>query len=126
MDDVGYLMTAPFTLGADAPPAPYRTVVTTEGGVAVATVVDADGSAAASGRLTAAGECGVVDHVETAPAHRRRGLGRIVMRALGDHAARAGLRSGILIANDDGRRRYHALGRTVRSEIAAAYVREAG
>jgi GNAT superfamily N-acetyltransferase len=124
MDAAAYLMSAPFTAGPDDPPASYQTLFTTEGEVVVATVVDTTGATAASGRLAPAGDCAVIDQVETAPAHRRRGLGTTVMRALSNHAARAGLHTGILVATADGRRLYHALGWTVQSEIAAAYIRE--
>ncbi|TDB82053.1 GNAT family N-acetyltransferase [Micromonospora sp. KC721] len=124
MESSGYLMTAQFTVGAVEPPSPYETRVATDGEVVVATVVDATGTAAASGRLAPAGKCGVIDQVETSPAHRRRGLGTTVMRALSDHAARNELATGILVATEDGRRLYRALGWTVQSEIAVAYVRE--
>ncbi len=124
MDSAGYLMTTRLTVGTKNPPAPYETRVATDGEVVVATVVDATGAAAASGRLAPAGEYGVIDQVETVPAHRRRGLGTTVMWALSDHAVRNGLGTGILVATEDGRRMYRALGWTVRSEIAAAYVRE--
>ncbi|MEU8422115.1 GNAT family N-acetyltransferase [Micromonospora sp. NPDC048835] len=125
MDSSGYLMSAQFSAGTDDPPPPYETRITTDGAVVVAAVVDASGTVAASGRLAPAGTCGVIDQVETAPAHRRRGLGTTVMRMLSDHATRNGLGSGILVATDDGRSLYRALGWTVRSEIAVAYVREA-
>jgi ribosomal protein S18 acetylase RimI-like enzyme len=125
MDSSGYLMGARFTAGADDPPPPYETRVTTDGDVVVATVVDASGAVAASGRLAPAGGCGVIDQVETAPAHQRRGLGTTVMRMLSDHAVRNGLGTGILVATEDGRRLYRRLGWTVRGEIAGAYVREA-
>jgi ribosomal protein S18 acetylase RimI-like enzyme len=124
MDSAGYLMSAPLTVCADARPTPYEIQITTKGEVVVATVVDMAGATAASGRLAPAGNCAVIDQVETAPAHRRRGLGTTIMRALSNHAARAGLDTGILVATADGRGLYHALGWTVRSEIAAAYVRE--
>jgi GNAT superfamily N-acetyltransferase len=124
VDSAGYLMSAPLTACADVPPTPYEIQITTKGEVVVATVVDMAGATAASGRLAPAGNCAVIDQVETAPAHRRRGLGTTIMRALSNHAARAGLDTGILVATADGRGLYHALGWTVRSEIAAAYVRE--
>jgi ribosomal protein S18 acetylase RimI-like enzyme len=120
----GYLMSAPLTGSADKPPAPYALQVGRDRDVLVATVVDPAGGTAASGRLAPAGEFGVVDQVETAAAHRRRGLGTVVMRALGDHAARNGMDTGLLVATDDGRRLYQALGWSVRSEIAAAFVPE--
>jgi len=124
MDDAAYLMRTRFTLGTDDPPSPYQTRVSMDGDVVVATVVDATGVVAASGRLAPASECGVIDQVETAPAHRRRGLGTIVMRTLSDHAARNGLGTGILVATEDGHHLYRTLGWKVQSEIAAAYVRE--
>ncbi|RLK25113.1 FR47-like protein [Micromonospora sp. M71_S20] len=124
LDDVGHLMSAPLTPGAVEPPAPYATRVVVEGGGVVATVLDAAGHRAASGRLAGAGEFGIVDQVETEPAHRRRGLGSAVVRALCDHAARLGMRTGILVATDDGRALYRALGWTVRSDVSGAYLRE--
>jgi ribosomal protein S18 acetylase RimI-like enzyme len=124
MDRIGYLMSMPFTVGVDDPPTPYRISVQPDGAVTVATVVDAAGAIAAAGRLAPAGEFGVIDQVETAPAHRRRGLGSAVMHALSDHAARNGVRTGVLVATEDGRHLYQRLGWRVRSEIAAAFVPE--
>ncbi|WP_191842424.1 GNAT family N-acetyltransferase [Catellatospora chokoriensis] len=123
MADTGYLMTTTFTGEADQPPTPY-TIRTTTDDVVVATVLDATGTPVASGRLGPAGEVGVIDQVETDPAHRRRGLGRVVMRLLGHHAVRLGMRTGALVATDDGRQLYSTLGWTVRTPIAAAYVPE--
>jgi GNAT superfamily N-acetyltransferase len=117
-------MSAPLTPGTVEPPAPYATRVVAEGGVVVATVLDAYGRRAASGRLAGAGEFAIVDQVETVPGHRRRGLGSVVMRALCDHAAGLGMRTGILVATDGGRALYRALGWTVRSEVSGAYLRE--
>ncbi|MFG2011394.1 GNAT family N-acetyltransferase [Micromonospora sp. NPDC048868] len=124
LDIAGHLMSAPLTPGAAEPPAPYATRVVAEGGVVVATVLDAYGHRAAIGRLAAAGEFGIVDQVETEPAHRRRGLGSVVMRALCDHAARLGMRTGILVATDEGRALYRALGWTARSDLSGAYLSE--
>ncbi|MEH0973128.1 GNAT family N-acetyltransferase [Micromonospora sp. CPCC 205546] len=124
LDSAGYLMSAPLTPGAVEPPAPYATRVAAECGVVVATVVDASGRTAASGRLAGTGKFGIVDQVETEPAHRRRGLGSVVMRALCGHAAALGMRTGILVATDDGRALYRALGWTVRAEVSGAYLRE--
>lgn len=124
MESAAYLVRARFAVGTDDPPSPYQTRVSMEGDVVVATVVDATGIAAASGRLASAGEYGVIDQVETAPAHQRRGLGTIVMRTLSDQAARIGLGTGILVATEDGRHLYRTLGWTVQSEITAAYAPE--
>lgn len=124
MDSTGYLMSAPFTATAADVPATYEIRIAAAGGVAAATVIDGTGATAASGRLASAGEFGIIDQVETAPTHRRRGLGAAVMRALSDHAVRNGMGTGLLVATDDGRHLYHSLGWRVRSEIPAAFVRE--
>ncbi|GAA2706666.1 GNAT family N-acetyltransferase [Actinoplanes palleronii] len=81
---------------------------------------------AASGRLAAAETSGVVDQVETAAAHRPRGLGSAVLRALGNRAVGLGLTGGILVATDEGRALYRSLGWVDRSPIAVAYVPELG
>ncbi|WP_433393455.1 GNAT family N-acetyltransferase [Micromonospora sp. KLBMP9576] len=126
MDVAGHLMSAPLTCGTVEPPASYAIRVVAEGEVVVARVLDATGRQAARGQLARAGEFGIVDQVETDPAHRRRGLGRVVMRALCDDAARRGMRTGILVATDDGRALYATIGWTVRSAVSGAFRAEAG
>lgn len=49
-----------------------------------------DGSLAARGQITPTGGTAVVDQVETAPEHRRKGLGSLVMRTLQNAAVRQG------------------------------------
>ncbi|MEU4560664.1 GNAT family N-acetyltransferase [Actinoplanes sp. NPDC023936] len=119
-------MTIPFTAGTATPPPSYTIRIAVLDDVVVASVVDATGEIAASGRLAQAGQAGVIDQVETAPAHRRRGLGRTVMRTLSHHATRLGMRGGVLVATDEGRDLYRSLGWTVRTPIAAAHIPEAG
>ncbi len=65
---------------------------------------------AASGRLGVAGDHGVPDMITTAKAHRRRGLGAAVMSLLADAARERGATRGVLVASDEGRRLYLALG----------------
>ncbi|GAA2779838.1 GNAT family N-acetyltransferase [Crossiella cryophila] len=79
-----------------------------------------DGSVAASGRIGLAGTAVVVDQVETAPAHRRRGLGRVVMASLGAQALARGAHRAVLVATTDGQGLYHALGWTTQSSVTAA------
>ncbi|MFC6017615.1 GNAT family N-acetyltransferase [Plantactinospora solaniradicis] len=123
VDTAGYLMTVWFREGAVEPRSGYTIRVDTEPdtGVVVATVLDGARETAASGRLAPAGEFGIVDKVETEPAHRRRGLGTVVIRTLADRAAAGGMRTGILVATDDGRALYRSLGWTVRSDVPGAY-----
>ncbi|WP_234018858.1 MULTISPECIES: hypothetical protein [unclassified Streptomyces] len=56
------------------------------------------------------GEAVVVDRVRTAGAHRRRGLGAFVMRALADRALGEGAALGVLGATPAGRGLYGTLG----------------
>ncbi|MBY8873280.1 GNAT family N-acetyltransferase [Micromonospora sp. PLK6-60] len=125
LDDTGYLMTTTFRAAAEPPPPPpYAVRVQTSGGVVTAEVLDPEGRIAASGKLATTGAYAIVDQVETATAHRRRGLGTVVMRTLAWHALRRGAGTGILVATDDGRGLYGSLGWTVRSPIAVACVPE--
>ncbi|MEV0153356.1 GNAT family N-acetyltransferase [Micromonospora sp. NPDC050686] len=96
----------------------------TSGEIVTAVVLDPEGQVAASGKLATAGAYGIVDQVETAAAHRRRGLGSVVMRTLAWHALRRGADTGVLVATDDGRDLYRSLGWTVRTPIAVAYLPE--
>ncbi|MEH0929837.1 GNAT family N-acetyltransferase [Micromonospora sp. CPCC 205558] len=123
--DTGYLMTTTYRGDSDTTPgSPYTARLQTSGDVVTSIVLDPEGQVAASGRLTTADAFGIVDQVETAPAHRRRGLGSVVMRSLEPHALRLGADTGVLVATDDGRRLYQALGWTVRTPVAAAYIPE--
>ncbi|WP_093799080.1 GNAT family N-acetyltransferase [Streptomyces sp. Wb2n-11] len=69
-----------------------------------------DGGFAARGQVAPTGRTAVVDQVETAPAHRRKGLGALVMRTLQDTAREQGATAGILGATTDGRGLYESLG----------------
>ncbi|GAA4905135.1 FR47-like protein [Stackebrandtia albiflava] len=124
MDTAGYLMTTTFRPVGHACPDPYRLETATEDSVTVAVVRDGEGHVAASGRLAHAGHFGIVDRVVTEPVHRRRGLGRLVIRALEDHAAAAGMRVGVLVATEEGRALYLSLGWRVRSDVPGAFVPE--
>lgn len=121
MDGAGYLMTTAFTAGTGEPPAGYTLELQTSGAVTVATVCPRHGrEVAASARLALAGGYGIVDKVATAPEHRRRGLGTVLLRALGDHAWSQGVPTGILCATDEGRALYTALGWRVHADVSGA------
>lgn len=125
MFETSYLMSAELSPGPGEVPSPYRIRVgADQSRVVVATVSDRAGAVAASGRLAPAGGFGVVDQVETAPEHRRRGLGTAVIQALSDHAARNGIRAGILAATDEGRALYRTLGWSAHTELATAFIPE--
>jgi GNAT superfamily N-acetyltransferase len=125
MFESSYLMSAPLATGPATVPTPYRLGVESgQSRVVTATVRDRSGAVAASGRLAPAGGFGVVDQVETAPEHRRRGLGTAVIQALSDHAARRGVRFGILAATDEGHALYRTLGWSAHTELATAFIPE--
>jgi GNAT superfamily N-acetyltransferase len=110
MDQGGHLMTVAFTQDPYTVPEDYRLLLETEGPLTVARVFHRNGDLAASARLGRDGEFGVFDKVVTAPAHQRRGLGSLMMRALTCSAYAQGMRFGLLVGSDEGRALYEHLG----------------
>ncbi|MGK5642543.1 GNAT family N-acetyltransferase [Streptomyces sp. URMC 126] len=110
-EDTGHLMAVDLVPDGPSPVPPgYAVSVTRADGVVRARVTDAAGGVAAQGHLTVVGDVAVVDRVVTEAAHRRRGLGRVVMRALTERALAEGAFTGVLGATDDGRALYETLG----------------
>jgi GNAT superfamily N-acetyltransferase len=68
------------------------------------------GEIAASGRAFVVGATAVFDQIETHADHRRRGLGRVVMSALGAAATRTGADRGLLVATAEGEALYATMG----------------
>lgn len=93
---------------APEPPPGYAVEVT--GGPVIGVRVLADGEVAASGLMAVVGEDAVAHRIETAQAHRRRGLGSVVMGALTGEAVAGGARTGLLFASADGVHLYRKLG----------------
>jgi GNAT superfamily N-acetyltransferase len=73
-------------------------------------VLDTAGRVERSERRYGGAAAVVVDQVETAPEHRRRGLGAPVMRTLQNAALEAGAQRAVLGATAEGRALYTALG----------------
>ena len=80
-----------------------------------------DGLVAASGYAAEMTGVFVYDRIVTAPLHRRRGLGRAVMSALGEALLSASSRP-VLVATREGRDLYLSLGWTVCSPYATALI----
>ncbi|MBZ6472468.1 GNAT family N-acetyltransferase [Streptomyces griseocarneus] len=95
----------------------YAVRTVTEGGVTGAEVIAPDGSVAASGRTGRTGAVAVFDRIATDAAHRRRGLGSLVMRALSAAALERGAEHGVLVATRDGLALYGALGWDLRATV---------
>ncbi|MCK2214497.1 GNAT family N-acetyltransferase [Actinomadura sp. ATCC 31491] len=120
--DREFMMTARLTRHAPPPEPPpgYALAVTTRAGVTAARLLTAAGEVAARGQFAVAGATAVVDQVETAPGHRRRGLGTVVMRTLAARAAARGARTGVLVATAEGQALYETLGWTLHTPMTAA------
>ncbi|TMR24729.1 GNAT family N-acetyltransferase [Nonomuraea turkmeniaca] len=118
--DREFMMTA--SLARTAPPqAPpgYTLAVTTRAGVTAARLLTAAGEVAARGQFAVAGSAAVMDQVETAADHRRRGLGTIIMRTMSSAAASLGARTGILVATAQGQALYETVGWTLHTPMTA-------
>ncbi|MFI6517882.1 GNAT family N-acetyltransferase [Spirillospora sp. NPDC050679] len=123
VQDPEYLMTVPLRPGEVDVPGGYTLSVDETAGVITAEVSDAAGRPAAAGRMARTGAYTVADQVHTDPAHRRRGLGSLVMKALSAHAAAAGARTGVLVATAEGCALYRTLGWNLLSPVTAAVAR---
>jgi GNAT superfamily N-acetyltransferase len=117
--DPAWLMSRPLAAGAIAPPDGYETRLADEGPALRVEVVAPDGTIAARGRCGLVGEAAVFDQISTDPAHRRRGLGGLVMDRLTAAAWARGATEGVLIATADGRALYLSLGWTELAEVVS-------
>ncbi|MFF1308146.1 GNAT family N-acetyltransferase [Streptomyces sp. NPDC058307] len=118
----GFLMTVPLTAPAERPAAPdgYRMRTWTVGGVTRMLVAAPDGSLAARGQVAPTGVTAVFDQIVTVAAHRRRGLGSVVMRTLQAVAAATGAETGVLAGTPAGRGLYESLGWHVQAPLTSA------
>lgn len=127
IDRVGYLMErAPAPRPASTLPPGYRMEVLDHGAVLVAEVRAADGAVVAGGRAAVVGDAAVHDRIATDVQHRRRGLARAVMGALGDAAAERGAARGLLVGTSEGRALYTGLGWRLLADYTSAVIRPAG
>lgn len=117
----GYLMGRPAALGRSVGLAPgYRASAGTENGAQIVRITDADDDIAAIGRVVVHDGTAVFDRIETAEAHRRKGLGSALMVALDALAEQSGATERLLVATDAGRGLYLSLGWVVLSPYSTA------
>jgi GNAT superfamily N-acetyltransferase len=115
-----YLMVTELTAPATLPvTSSYEPVAIDEGAMIRVEVRDEHGDLAASGCCALVDGAGVFDQILTQEAHRRRGLGTMVMNALTRRALERGARGGVLIATPDGRALYRTLGWSEWSEVTS-------
>jgi GNAT superfamily N-acetyltransferase len=117
-DGPNWLMAVDLDPRRVAVPEGYSLGTVSRGGLVRVSVSAADGTLAAKGQVGIAGEAAVVDQVSTEPAHQRRGLGSVVLRALANEAVEAGASTGILGATAEGRALYEHLGWKVHAPLA--------
>ncbi|MEU3250883.1 GNAT family N-acetyltransferase [Streptomyces sp. NPDC006997] len=78
------------------------------------------GATGARGQFADGGVTGVVDQIETAPAHRRKGLGSHVMSVLHGRAAEQGVGTLVLAGTPAGRALYEHLGWRTEAPLTSA------
>ncbi|MEV4470271.1 GNAT family N-acetyltransferase [Nonomuraea salmonea] len=120
VQDREFMMTARLTRDPVPAPPGYTLAVTTRAGVTVARLLTAAGEVAARGQFAVAGRTAVVDQVETAAGHRRRGLGTVVMKTVATTAASMGATTGVLVATAQGQALYSTLGWSLHTPVTAA------
>lgn len=117
-----YLMTLEGQAGEQPSlPSGYAMDVSKVGSVVAARIVTEEGALAASGFAAEADGAFVYDRIVTEPAHRRRGLGAAIMKALGS-TRRSAEASQVLVATEDGRALYSTLGWIIQSPYTTAVV----
>lgn len=101
-------------------PAGYVLDVAEAEPISVVRVLATDGAIASMGHVVQVEGFAIYDRIETGTAHRRRGLGRVVMTALEAISRSRGATDGLLVATPDGRALYESLGWTVYSPYSTA------
>lgn len=102
-------------------PGGYRLERSTTGAATAVRILTAHGELAASGYAVEYAGVFVYDRIVTEAAHRRRGLGRAVMAALGA-ARRSAASRPVLVATPEGRALYAELGWTLHSPWTTALI----
>jgi GNAT superfamily N-acetyltransferase len=101
----------------DATPGPEYRLELSEDRVLRVQVLHRSGEVAARGMAAVVGEDVVMHDIHTDPAHRRRGLGSVVMAALSRRAVELGATTGFLMATYDGVQLYTRLGWLLRATM---------
>lgn len=100
----------------------YQVSVSTSGAVSDAEIRARDGQLAARGRVAQCDGIATFDQIVTEPAHQRKGLGRIIMATLGNLSIAHEAKVGPLVATEQGRALYQAMGWTLVSPVTAAVI----
>jgi len=121
IEPLHYVMAGPLSQAGEVQlPPGYHVDTGVENAGHVACVKDDHGELAAIGRVAIHGCCAVFDRIETIEAHRRKGLGSVIMHALDGIAREAGATERLLVATDAGRALYETLGWHVVAPLSTA------
>jgi GNAT superfamily N-acetyltransferase len=120
--DPSYMMTLS-VLERPRPLAPQGYRLTIDGSPLRATAaVEAGDTVVASGHVVVIDDLAIFDRILTHPDHQRRGLGTLVMTALGQAAGELKARRGALVATKAGRGLYESLGWRLHCLYASAVI----
>lgn len=100
----------------------YRMSLSTSGAITEAELRDMDGQLAARGRVAHSDGIATFDQIVTEPAHQRKGLGRVIMATLARLCIAQEARIGVLVATEQGRALYQAIGWTLVAPVTAAVI----
>ncbi|MEV6411464.1 GNAT family N-acetyltransferase [Kribbella sp. NPDC051718] len=121
LDEPCLLMTIDLTKHPiKAAPPEYTLQTSSDGPLEYAKVKDAQGNVAAHGMAAIVGHDAVLHDIQTDPAHRRRGLGSVVMSRLSRRAMDRGAATGLLMATTDGGYLYTKLGWSTEATMITA------
>jgi GNAT superfamily N-acetyltransferase len=98
----------------------YQLTRSADGPLEYVRLLASDGTVAAHGMTAIVGADAVMHDIQTDPAHRRRGLGSVVMGALAQRAIERGAETGLLMATTDGLHLYTKLGWTAEATMVNA------
>ncbi|WP_332852524.1 GNAT family N-acetyltransferase [Duganella sp. S19_KUP01_CR8] len=100
----------------------YLLSLSTSGAVTEAELRDVDGQLAAKGKVAHCDGVATFDQIVTEPMHQRKGLGRVIMATLVNAAIAHEARTGVLVATEQGRALYQAIGWAMVSPVTAAVI----
>lgn len=117
----GYLMLAGKDIGDRPLPEGFRTEAAWDGSVLRIQIKTEAGEIAAQGYAVETPEVSIYDRIVTEPHHRRRGLGAALIQSLRGALSASG-KPEVLVATEDGKALYLALGWTILSPFSTATI----
>ncbi|MBV6323551.1 GNAT family N-acetyltransferase [Duganella violaceipulchra] len=117
-----YLMAVALQGAVAGPHDGYLLSLSTTGAVTEAELRDVDGQLAARGRVAHSDGVATFDQIVTELLHQRKGLGRVIMATLVNASIAQEASVGVLVATEQGRALYQAIGWAMVSPVTAAVI----